>query len=152
MFAVRISSSALLYQILVLLAVVAAVCYAIPMSKYDPFLMDDPMIESTEFTPLNETMGMGNITALARSKRSCCGCCCCCCCWYDTSTFSSSPATFNNFSCCCCGKKKKRSVDGEKGKGQGSLSRRRRALHDLERWNYMQNTQRNVRSALMALL
>ncbi|VIO89445.1 Uncharacterized protein BM_BM269 [Brugia malayi] len=54
-------------------------------------------------------------------------------------------------SCCCCGKKRKRSVNGTEI-GQGSLSRRRRALHDLERWNYMQNTKQNIRSALLELI
>ncbi|VDN88719.1 unnamed protein product [Brugia pahangi] len=70
-----------------------------------------------------------NITALVRSKRSCCVI----------------------LSCCCCGKKRKRSVNGTEI-GQGSLSRRRRALHDLERWNYMQNTKQNIRSALLELI
>ncbi|EFO14816.1 hypothetical protein LOAG_13699 [Loa loa] len=45
-----------------------------------------------------------------------------------------------------------RSKPDGKELGQGSLSRRRRALHDLERWNYMQNTKRNIRSALLELI
>lgn len=67
-------------QMAIILIVIAAACYAIPMSKFDPLFMDEPLM-----TPrFNESypIEMSNITVLARSKRSCCGCCCCCCCWY----------------------------------------------------------------------
>uniref|UniRef100_A0A1I8ELW3 Uncharacterized protein n=1 Tax=Wuchereria bancrofti TaxID=6293 RepID=A0A1I8ELW3_WUCBA len=107
-------------QLLLVLLLAVTICYAIPMKyKYDdPFVMDVNTFLHTKresgFLSIEASMddddddenSIRNITALVRSKRSCCG----------------------------------------------SLSRRRRALHDLERWNYMQNTKQNIRSALLELI
>ncbi|EJW86936.1 hypothetical protein WUBG_02155 [Wuchereria bancrofti] len=152
-------------QLLLVLLLAVTICYAIPMKyKYDdPFVMDVNTFLHTKresgFLSIEASMddddddenSIRNITALVRSKRSCCGCCCCCCCWHLLLIQSLNIEILLNKCCCCCGKKRKRSIDGIEI-GQGSLSRRRRALHDLERWNYMQNTKQNIRSALLELI
>ncbi|OZC09335.1 hypothetical protein X798_03676 [Onchocerca flexuosa] len=68
------------YQQLALVFLLAiAICYAIPLSKYDPFLMDaKELYPKADFSLSLANANIGNITALARSKRSCCSCCCCC--------------------------------------------------------------------------
>lgn len=76
-------------QLLLVLFLAVAICYAIPMDKkYDPFLKNNKIYANREFDLISSDgimdgdVSISNITALARSKRSCCGCCCCCCCWY----------------------------------------------------------------------
>lgn len=87
MLSLRISGLPCSYQqLFFLILLAAAICYSTPMNKkYDPFLMGDRIFEEFNLisgNSITDGISISNITALARSKRSCCGCCCCCCCWH----------------------------------------------------------------------